>query len=374
MKKVLFLITQAEMGGAQKYVIELASYFAKNKIYDVSVASEDDEYLKKNLAKAGIKFTSLKHLKRSIANPFLDLFALSEIFKLIKSEKPDIVHANSSKMGVLAALAGKAAKVPKIIFTAHGWVFNEILPFHKKWFYIFATWFSGLFQDKIICVSSYDKKRALHYHVAKEKKLSVINIGIDEESIRFVSKKEAREFLKLPEDKRVLGCIANLYENKGIKYLIEAAYEILKKRKDVVFAIIGFGPEKKYLENLIYKLGIEKSFLLLGAKENAFLYIKAFDIFILPSQKEGFPYTLLEAGLAKLPVITTNAGGIPDITDEENSVTVVSRDSTQLEGAIANLIEDKEKQKIISENIYKDVKAKFSFKRMAEKTIEIYEN
>ena len=154
--------------------------------------------------------------------------------------------------------------------------------------------------------------------------------------------------------------------------MIESAGELLKQKDDIIFVVLGDGPEKENLKKQIKKLNIEKEFLLLGAKKDAFLYMKAFDIFVLPSQKEGFPYTLLEAGLAKLPVITTNVGGIPDLINETNAVSVMSRDPKQLKEAILNLLNKKDIQKIISENLYKDVSEKFTLKNMVQKTKEVY--
>ncbi len=370
MKKILFLITQAEMGGAQKYVLELASALKKEG-FKTAVASEKNDFFEEKLLENDVKFYELKYIKRSI-NPISDFLAFFEIYKLIKSKKPDIVHLNSSKIGVLGSFAGKLAGVKKVVFTAHGWVFNELLPFWKKAFYIFASQLAALFEDKIICVSSYDKYTSLKYKIKNEKDIVVINNGIDKEKIHFLSKQKAREKLNLPQKKIIIGTVANLYENKGIKHLIESAGELLKQKDDIIFVVLGDGPEKENLKKQIKKLNIEKEFLLLGAKKDAFLYMKAFDIFVLPSQKEGFPYTLLEAGLAKLPVITTNVGGIPDLINETNAVSVMSRDPKQLKEAILNLLNKKDIQKIISENLYKDVSEKFTLKNMVQKTKEVY--
>jgi len=370
MRKILFLITQAEMGGAQKYILEL-SYSLKKLGYEVLVASEKNESFKQKLSENSIKFIELKHIQRNI-NPFSDFSVFSEILKLIKLEKPDIVHLNSSKIGVLGALAGRLAKAPRIIFTAHGWVFNETLPFYKKWLYVFLSWLSANFQDKIICVSNYDKNKAIKYHIATEEKLVVINNGINENKLNFLTKEDARKSLKLPEDKIIIGDIANLYKNKGIVYLVEAAKEIIKENKNIIFAIIGDGPEKANLKKLITKYNLKAHFFLLGKKDDASKYLKAFDIFILPSQKEGFPYVLLEAGLAETPVITTNVGGIPDLIKKDNGVSIMSKNKDQIISSILNLLKNKEKQKFISINLHKDVCTKFMLKSMVEKTRNIY--
>jgi glycosyltransferase involved in cell wall biosynthesis len=368
--KILYLITQAEMGGAQKYVLELSSTLQK-KGYETLVASEKNELFKKKLSENGVKFIALKNIQRSI-NPISDIKTFFEIYNLIKKEKPDIIHTNSSKMGIFGAFAGKLTNTKKIVFTAHGWVFNETLPLWKKYIYIFLSWFSALFLDDIICVSSFDKKMALKYGVGSEKKLFVINNGIDPEKTIFFSKEEAIEKLRLPKNKKIIGTIGNLYKNKGTKYLIEAAKDILKEIDDVFFVIIGDGLEKENLEAQIEKLKIENEINIVKVETEAYKYIKAFDIFVLPSQKEGFPYTLLEAGLAKVPVVTTSVGGISDIINNETGVLIMPKNSTQIKNAVLNLLKNEKKQTVLTKNLHQEILQNFTFKKMIEKTKNIY--
>ncbi len=369
MKKILFLITQAENGGAQKYVLELASSLQKEG-YQTSVASEKNNYFQERLLENNVKFYELKHIKREI-NPLSDFFVFFEIYKLIKSKKPDIVHLNSSKIGLLGAVAGKLSKTKKVIFTAHGWVFNEILPFYKKWFYILISKVSALFQDEIICVSNFDKNTALKYKIKNKKKLHVIHNGINLKETKFLKREKAREALKIKKDKFVIGTIANLYKNKGIKYLIKSASEI--KDKNIEFIVIGDGPERESLEDKIKSLNL-KNFQLLGSKSNASCFLKAFDIFVLPSQKEGFPYALLEAGSAKIPVISTAVGGIPDLINEQNGLLIMSKNSRHLKNAILKLKNDKNLSLKISEKLFKDISENFTLKNTILKTKKIYQS
>jgi len=107
-------------------------------------------------------------------------------------------------------------------------------------------------------------------------------------------------------------------------------------------------------------------------ESEAYKYLKAFDIFVLASQKEGFPYTLLESGLAEVPVITTSVGGIPDLINDENGVLILPRDATQIENAILNLLKNEQKQKMIAKNLHQEVLQNFSLEKMIERTEKIY--
>src|SRR3989338_4130170 len=253
MKKVLFIITQAGIGGAQKHVIDLASELRKTGEFECAVASEPNENFAKILKENGVEFSPIKRLQRSI-NPLSDLFAFVEIYNLIKSQKPDIVHLHSSKAGVLGALAGRLAGAKKIVFTAHGWVFNERLPLWKKLFYVCASKCAAYFQDAIVCVSEYDKAAALKYKIAPEKKLFVIPNGINVEKLKFLEKEQAKKQIqeignwKLEIGNFIVGSIANLYKNKAIDVLIEAAREIKNKKENIknefLFLVIGEGKER----------------------------------------------------------------------------------------------------------------------------------
>ncbi|MEK7452731.1 MAG: glycosyltransferase, partial [Patescibacteria group bacterium] len=150
---------------------------------------------------------------------------------------------------------------------------------------------------------------------------------------------------------------------------------IKKDNKDILFVVIGDGPEKHNLESMLLKYDLAEDFLIFtNIKKMAYEYLKAFDIFVLPSQKEGFPYALLEAGLAKLPLITTNVGGISDLANYQNSIMIMSREPEQIKKAIYFILENKERGNNISEVLHKDVIEKFTLKEMTEKTKKVYED
>ena len=128
--KILYLITQSEWGGAQRYIFDLATNLPLNR-YEISVAAGGNQKLHTKLDEKNIKSYKLKNLVREI-NPIKDLKAYFEIKRLLKEVKPDILHLNSSKAGIIGAIASKHAGVKKIIYTVHGFVFNEPMPSWKK--------------------------------------------------------------------------------------------------------------------------------------------------------------------------------------------------------------------------------------------------
>lgn len=371
MKKILFVITKAEIGGAQKYVRDLA-HAAQRDGCDVTVASEANSHLQETMREAGIAFAEIKNIRREIS--FVeDIKLFWELFLLIRKEKPDILHLNSSKVGAVGAVAGKIARVPRIIFTAHGWVFNEQRPKWQKSALTLITKIAARFQDVIICVSEYDRKRARELRIAPEKKLVTIYNGVDISALKTLSRKEARTRLMLGEKDFVVGTVANFYKNKSLDTLVLAA--ISAHASPVKFVIMGDGPEKETIETLIAKYKLGDRFILTGTIQNAASYLKAFDVFALTSKKEGLPYALLEAMAAKLPCVASAVGGVPEILlNGENGVLIPHLTPGKLWDAIAGLSKNKKRARELGANAAETIASKFSLESSVQKTLALYQH
>lgn len=367
-KKILYLVTQSEMGGAQRYIFNLATTLSSE--FEIIVGAGGKGELLQKLEKENIKTINLE-FTRSINNPFRWAIELFKLFKIIKKEKPNIIHLNSSKMGVLGAVAAKLAGVKKVIYTVHGFAFNEPMPTIMKKFYIWAEKFSSFSKDILICVSDFDKNEGLKYKIAPAKKLTTIHNGIDGNLI-FFKKEEAKRLLGLKVTYNI-GTLANFYPTKDLLTLIEAAAITIKKFPSVNFVIIGEGQERKLLEQKIKKLNLEKNVILVGQKKDAFRYLSAFDIYVCSSTKEGFPLSILEAMLAGLPIISTNVGGIPEmIRSGYNGLLVEPRNPEGLAEKIIGLLVDQEGAKRLAKAAKQTVLNAFNLEKMVAQTKEIY--
>ncbi len=381
-RKILYIITKSNFGGAQKYVFDLSTNLSKNT-FDSVVVSGGEGILNEKLKKAGIKTIKIKQLQRdvSILNDIIVFFNLLEI---IKKERPDVIHLNSSKIGGLGALAGRIYNLINhktkvlIVFTAHGWAFNEPRSYLQKTIIKLVSWVTVLLSHKTITVSEFDYRQGILMPFTRNKILVVHN-GISKTTL--IKKNLAREILLKntnteTNNKTILiGTISELHKNKGLKYAIKALKNLPEKFTKVIFVIIGEGEKRKSLENLIKKERLGKKVLLLGYKDNASSLLKAFDIFILPSIKEGLPYVLLEAGMAKLPVISTDTGGIPEIIDDMKSgILVRSKSPTEITESITYMLSNKTKMKEFGQELYGKVKKEFSTEKMLKETMQIYKS
>jgi glycosyltransferase involved in cell wall biosynthesis len=312
-KKILFVITKSNWGGAQRYVFDLATSLPKER-FEVKVvlggtgeANARPGVLEVNLAEKGIPRIWIKEFMRDISlwREWKVFWLLVEIFK---KEKPDIVHLNSSKAGAIGALAARTAGIKKIIFTVHGWPFLEKRNFLARIMIWLISWFTALLCTKVIVISNYDLRVAQKMPFVSGKLVRIYN-GVP--YMELGSGEKIRS--AFPPSVTITGTIGELNKNKNQLALVEEA----KHKQTMYVAIVGVGENYSMLEDTIKKYGLGERVKLFGfvpAKDA----LRGFDIFALPSIKEGLPYVLLEAKAAGLPIIANRVGGIPEILDAKD--------------------------------------------------------
>src|SRR3989338_6987196 len=271
-KKILYLITKATWGGAQKYVNDLATSLPKER-FRIIVAYGTHGKLAENLSYEGITIHQFPSLDRDIA-VIPDIKSFLEIYLYIKEIHPDIVHLNSSKAAALGALAARFTGVRSIIFTVHGWPFKEDRNALLRFGLYLISWFTALLSHTVIVVSKSDELRGKRMWFVR-KKIDYIPLAF--KSLEMYTRARAEESM---------------------------------------YSIIGDGEEYSSLPNYAKELGVSQSISFESIASNkppenlsteASRYLPAFDIFILPSIKEGMPYVLLEAAAAGLPIVATEA-------------------------------------------------------------------
>ncbi len=401
--KITYAITKGNWGGAQKYVFDLATAM-KERGHEVSIVFGEPGKLEDLCKEAGIPTRTIPHLQRDISI----LKEISSFFRLIKilgEDKPDVLHLNSTKMGGLGSIAAQILNFQfsilhflkiinyklkiKVVYTAHGWSFNEDRSPLSRLIHKIASWATIIFSTKVIVLSEHEKMQVIHWPGAKNKIL-VVPIGIKE--IDFLTKKEARQLLEdslwkaFPRRLQLgkespaaigaetiwIGNIAELHKNKGLEYAIQAVSRLPLNLK-YVFMIIGVGEEEKKLQTLIEKLELKKKVFLLGFQKSAARFLKAFDIFLFSSIKEGLPYALLEAGAAGLPVVSTEVGSISDIiTDHHSGLLCHPKNPSALKEALEVLLSSPNDRTEYGQNLKAKIMAQFTFEKMVKMTLSCY--
>jgi len=384
-RKIIYCITKANLGGAQKYIYDLATSLPPD-LFDVIILSGTDGPLIAKLRDKKLRIIILGSLIRNV-NIFKDFWSFFKLLKIFHLEKPDIIHLNSSKMGLLGSIAGRLTGIKKIIFTGHGWAFNEDRGKIQKIFIHLLHLLTIVLSHMTIAVSE-ETKRQVSNNKYIQSKITVIRNGLDQ--IDFLDKNQAREEILrlspalsnlekagLSPNHIWLGTISELHKNKGLKYLIEAIHllDIASDNRSTLptLIIIGDGEIRQKLQEKINRYNLQNNIFMIGQLEKAQKYLKAFDIFTLTSITEALPYVILEAGQAGLPIIASRVGGIPEIiTDMENGILIKPKDSDQIKETISFFLEDPEKMTILGHNLAKKISADFTKNAMVNKTIKMY--
>lgn len=396
----MFIITKSEMGGAQKFLYELVTHLDPEK-YDISVAAGrayrqtgENEELFDKLALKNVKTIKIKNFSNTAG--VKNLLAFFEIFGLIIKTGPNVIYLLSSEAGFSGSIAGsfyrfflrlprwsfgEAGKKLKIIYRIGGWAFKEPRNIIIKKIYLWAEKISAPFKDITIVNSEFDRQLAIKNKIAGPEKIITIYNGIDLNEIRFLPKEQAINFIKskIPniryniQDTILVGTIANLYKNKGLEYLVLAAEKIKKSQPNWQFAIIGDGPERSNLEKLIKNHGLENHVFLTGHISDARKYLKAFDLFVLPSVKEGQPWVILEAMAAETPIVATNIAGIPEmIKNDISGLLVEPTDFDALATVIEKMLVHPSLAHEMAQNAFTAVKEKFNIVKMIQKNEELF--
>jgi glycosyltransferase involved in cell wall biosynthesis len=293
-----------------------------------------------------------------------DWRAVRQIEEYIQEDGIDLVHTHGYKADLYGYLAAWRCHKP-VVATCHNWVggtaalgiYNHLDRMALKKF------------NALAAVSDKVAQRLLAFGVPAEKIKTIAN-GID------VTAFERAEPLPLlnAEGSTVVGVVARLDLQKGFEYLLQAARKLCKTFSGLKIVIVGDGPDRDAIEEMIEQYGLQSNVILAGQQSNMPGVYAAMDIFVLPSLNEGLPMTILEAMAASKPVIATRVGAIPSvIKDGENGLLVDPRDSEGLRNAIANLLGDAERRRRMGDQAHALVSRGYTSEAMALKYREMYE-
>lgn len=368
--KVLYVITKATWGGAQRYVYDLATR-ARAAGYAPVVAAGTPGELAERLSVAGIRVIAIPGLARDV-RLFSDLQALFGLAGILRRERPAVVHVNSSKAGIAAALAFFLSGYRgRSVFTVHGWAYNEDRNIIAKAGIALLYWLIMFDFSTVICVSEGTRRQARWMPFAG-RRMVVVRNGIAPVSL--YSREYARMTLMPSRKSSVwIGTLAELHPIKGLDVLLTAFAALAKEFPETFLALFGEGQERARLETLAAELGLTERVRFFGHLKDGASYLSAFDIFVQPSHSEALAYAVIEAGHAKLPVVATKVGGIPEIVkDGETGLLVPPGDALQLQAALVRLLRNEDMRARLGNALHARVVQDFDAERMAEETFALY--
>jgi glycosyltransferase involved in cell wall biosynthesis len=355
--KILYLITRAEIGGAQIHLLDLLKGFRDS--FELELGLGEPGFLADMAEKLGVRCHIVPDLVQPI-HPVKDLRALHNLVKLVRTVKPDIVHAHTSKAGLLGRLAAQLNRVPSI-FTAHTWAFVEGTSWKWKVVGIPSERLVGSRTRAIINVSHFNRELALRRRIAAANRLVTIHNGIPDTPLRATPGTDGVVRIVM---------VARFAPQKNQILLLRAA-----QRLDcpVRITFVGDGHTRPAVQEVASNLGPNVSVEFLGERRDIDVILAESHIFALSTNWEGFPLTILEAMRAGLPVISCDVGGVNEaVCDGRTGFLVPAGDEDLFAERLAQLVADsrlREEMGLAARARYEE---EFTLAAMLRKTLQVY--
>jgi glycosyltransferase involved in cell wall biosynthesis len=327
--KVAYIVTRADsFGGAQAHVLDLVLALKNAGGQPVVLAGGDGPFTAE-LRRKQIPAVQIRNLVRPI-HPVKDSLALVEILAALRKLRPDLVCAHTAKAGLLGRLAGATLGVPTI-FTPHGWAIADRISSRQGRLFRYVERLVGRFTTRIINVCEYERDLARRCRIAGDERLAMIYNGMPDvaPSLRADAGSDPPRLVTVARLEHPKDPVTILYALAGLKSL---AWR---------FALIGEGPLEPLVRKLIDQLGLSGRVELLGFRRDVSELIAASQVFVLSSRSEAFPYSILEAMRAGLPVVATDVGGVREaVIPEETGLLSPAGDRFALQLMLRRVIED----------------------------------
>lgn len=288
----------------------------------------------------GVHVERIESLGRSIS-PLNDIAAFIRLYRLIRRERPQVVHTHKAKAGLLGRLAARLAGVPLIVHTFHGHLFSGYFGPWKTRLIIASERLMAHLTHKIIVLSPQQREDFVRrYRIAPAGKLRVVPLGLAlEKFVHPASRDEARRQLGIPLDCTAIGIVGRLVPIKNHRLFLAAARTILRELPQCHFVIVGDGELRTDLEQLAARWHLAERVHFTGWLDHLEEVYPAFDIVTLTSNNEGTPVSLIEAMACGVPVVATAVGGVPDVLDNGRlGLLVLPNDATALAATIVETI------------------------------------
>lgn len=270
------------------------------------------------LEERGIRHVALPSSTRGMSI-VSDLRAALDLFRILRREQVDVLHTHNPKPGVYGRIVGRLAGVPMIVNTIHGLYATEDSPRLKRWVVYFLEWLAARFSDAELIQSPEDYELLMERGILPAHKTRFLGNGVD--LSRFNperaggSRVSLREELGAAEDEVVVGMVGRLVAEKGVPELIAAAKQLGDGYRVVVVGPLDPDKPDALAPELIEE-GERAGVRFLGMRRDVDLLYGAFDLFVLPSHREGFPRAAMEAAASGLPVVATDIRGCRQVVDE----------------------------------------------------------
>ena len=396
--KILRIIARLNVGGPARHVVWLTKALQDDEFQTTLIAGsvppgEDDMgyFADEN----GVRPVYLREMSREISPS--DTRSLLKLYRLIKAEKPDIIHTHTAKAGTLGRIAGSMyrwltwgtlvgrPRRVRMVHTFHGHVFHSYYSPAKTRAFLAIERTLARATDRIVVLSDQQLDEInKKFRVGNLERFAVVPLGIDIEQFDIdpsVRQKLRAEF-GVQESDVVVGFVGRLTEIKNISLLLHAA-ALIRERTDVRFAIVGDGHLRPDLEQKAASLDIGSNTIFLGNRSDISDIYSALDIVALTSLNEGTPLSLIEAMAAGKPVISTGVGGVRDLLGAvreeyggfsvcDRGIRVESFEPADYQAGLTYLVENRRWRAEIAESGRKYIRSRYGKDRLIDDIKRLY--
>lgn len=347
--------------------------------YDVAVMSAPGPWVPE-IDAAGIPFFPWASSTRSWS-PTGDARAFTELVRVLRRERFDILHTHNPKPGVLGRIAGRVAGVPRVVNTVHGLYAGPEDRSRARKALLGAEWVAARLSDFELYQSAEDLARARRLRIASAKRSAYLGNGVDlsrfdPAGIDTARADRLRKEWEIPPDATVVGMVGRLVREKGWLEYVEAARIVRAQRPDVVF--LGIGPHDPQKADALTDedlAGASDAVRFVGHVVEMPEGLSILDLFVLATYREGHPRSAIEAACMGIPLVLTDIRGCREVVpDSEYGMLVPPRHPRELASAILSLLEDPGRRAAMSRENRGRTLRDFDERRVVQRTLAIYDS
>lgn len=371
-------VLEATAGGTRQYLLDVCLGLPRERFAQTAIVS-----LERNpdfaedlgaLRAAGVQVEVVPMVRE--ISPRADLAALRHLRDYFRESPFDIIHAHSSKAGMLARIAAWQARNPAArVYSPHAFAFTMSVSPWRRRLYLLLERLAGRLTDLLVCTCESERELAVRHRIVSPGRAAVVRTGVELRRFRPTGAgHRVREQLGLPERHRVVGTVGAMVEQKGHDLLVAAAPLVLERMPHTTFVIVGSGPLEDELRRAATRLGLGRRMVFLGQREDIPELLSAFDLFVMPSRWEGMPYALVEAMAVGVPALGTAIPGIVDLLEPGHTGWLSEPDSPEaLAQAIITALNEEGQSAAMAAAARELVVREHSRERMLDRLGALYE-
>jgi len=369
--RVAHLITQLELGGAQRNTLYTLSHLDRLR-YEPILICGPGGILDEETKAADWPTFYIRWLVRPI-EPIKDIFALIAIYRLLRQHKSHIVHTHSSKAGILGRIAAYVAGVPVIVHTFHGFGFTPDQPRWLYWVFVSLEKFCALLSTHLVFVSQDNEAEAQALGIGTGRPHSLIRSGIAIQEPPLIT--PMRDDLHISREAWVVTMVGNFKPQKNPMDTVRIAKLVLGKDSSVHFLLVGDGEQRASVEAFVQAEGISAQVHFLGWRKDIPAILSGSNCFLLTSLWEGLPRALVEAALARLPAVAYAVNGVNDILREGETGFPIPPHQTELAAEKILWLKDHPMEaRQLGRNARKIVEREFDIDTMVRQQENLYQD